>query len=506
MPTFSAHDGTELAYRLLGEGEPLVCLPGGPMASAAYLGNLGGLSAHRQLVLLDPRGTGGSAVPDDPSTYRCDRQVDDVEALRTHLGLDRFDLLGHSASGNLATLYAARYPRRLRSLILVTPGMRAVGIEVTEQDRREAVDLRVGEPWYAAGLAAFEEVVRGRATPEAWDSLAPLGYGRWGDAARAHAASTDEQRNGEAAAAFYGDGAFDPDATRAALAAVDAPVLVLAGELDAGPRPERARQLAELFPQGSFAVQPGAAHYPWLDGAGALVRTVAAFLDPGVHSVAVNGVRLAHRVWGAEDAEPVVLVHGRCGSGQDWTEIAERLAGRRRVIAVDLSGHGLSDWPGDYSLPGYRDELRGFLAALGLAGVDVVAHSMGGFAAYLLAQESPELFRRLVLEESPPLFPLDPPRPPAERPGGELGYDWSLVPSIDAQLNEPDPRWRERFDRVTVPTLVIAGGAGSHIAQEKFAWMADRIPDCRLVTIEAGHLVHSTRPAEFLAALEEFGI
>lgn len=66
MPTFSAFDGTELAYHLVGQGEPLLCLPGGPMRASAYLGDLGGLSRHRQLVLLDLRGTGNSGFPFRP--------------------------------------------------------------------------------------------------------------------------------------------------------------------------------------------------------------------------------------------------------------------------------------------------------------------------------------------------------------------------------------------------------------------------------------------------------
>jgi len=78
------------------------------MQASAYLGDLGGLSAHRSLVLLDLRGTGESAVPADPASYRCDRLVDDVEALRAHLGMEQIDLLGHSAGGALAVLYAAR--------------------------------------------------------------------------------------------------------------------------------------------------------------------------------------------------------------------------------------------------------------------------------------------------------------------------------------------------------------------------------------------------------------
>src|SRR5258708_19559008 len=110
MATFCGADGTRLAFRRAQEGEPVICLPGGPMQASSYLGDLGGLSAHRSLVLLDLRGTGESAVPADPASYRCDRLVDDVEALRAHLGRDRIDVLGPSAGGALAVLYAARYP------------------------------------------------------------------------------------------------------------------------------------------------------------------------------------------------------------------------------------------------------------------------------------------------------------------------------------------------------------------------------------------------------------
>ena len=119
MPTFSAPDDTLLAYRTAGDGDPVVCLPGGPMQDSIYLGDLGGLSRHRQLVVLDLRGTGRSATPDDASSYRCDRIVDDVEALREHLGLARMDLLGHSAGVNLAVLYAARYPENVSRLALI---------------------------------------------------------------------------------------------------------------------------------------------------------------------------------------------------------------------------------------------------------------------------------------------------------------------------------------------------------------------------------------------------
>ncbi|OLZ65893.1 alpha/beta hydrolase, partial [Streptomyces amritsarensis] len=151
MPTFTAYDGTELAYRTLGEGPPLVCLPGGAMRASRYLGDLGGLAAHRTLILLDLRGTGDSAVPEDESTYRADRQVADVEALRVHLDLERMDLLAHSAAGSLALLYAAAHPQRLGRTVLVTPNAWALGLGSTARDRLAAAHLREGaEPYDTA--------------------------------------------------------------------------------------------------------------------------------------------------------------------------------------------------------------------------------------------------------------------------------------------------------------------------------------------------------------------
>ncbi|MER6996681.1 alpha/beta hydrolase [Streptomyces sp. NPDC000410] len=284
MPMFSAYDGTQLAYHLEGDGEPLICLPGGPMRASAYLGDLGGLTTHRRLVRLDLRGTGDSAMPDDPATYRCDRLVGDVEALRAHLGLDRADLLGHSAGGSLAVLYAAAYPARVRSLTLVTPSTRALGIQPTEQDWRAAAALREGEPWYEAGRAAWEQFLAGHDLDDLWPDIVPFMYGRWDATARAHAADEAHQANPQAKGVYYANGALDPAATVKALAALDAPVLVLVGEYDGGPTPAHATEAAALFPHAEVAVQAGAAHYPWLDDPGAFTRTVAAFLDRGAGS------------------------------------------------------------------------------------------------------------------------------------------------------------------------------------------------------------------------------
>ncbi|MFJ4569556.1 alpha/beta fold hydrolase [Streptomyces caelestis] len=227
--------------------------------------------------------------------------------------------------------------------------------------------------------------------------------------------------------------------------------------------------------------------------------------DPEPRTVRANGITLAYRVRGPKDAPPVVLLHARGADGADWAEIAPALAaGPRRVYAPDLRGHGRSDWPGGYAYEAMRDDVLAFLGALGIARADVVGHSLGGAVAYSLAQHSPRLVRRLVLEDVPAPFPLDPPRPPAERPGGDLPYDWAMILATDQQRNAPDPVWWDHMGRITMPTLLIGGGPTSLIPQEQIAALAELLPDARRVTIGAGHLVHEARPEEFLAAVGEF--
>ncbi|MCX5379949.1 alpha/beta fold hydrolase [Streptomyces sp. NBC_00091] len=281
MPAFTTYDGTELAYHVRGEGEPLVCLPGGAMRASRYLGDLGGLASGRRLVLLDLRGTGDSAIPADESTYRVDHQVADIEALRLHLGLDRVDLLAHSAAGNLVMLYAAAHPERLGRIALVTPTAWAVDLPSTPEQRLEGARRRAGTELYDTAIEAYARILAGSDTDENWDRAAPLFYGRWDEAARADFAAGEDEQNEKAAAAFAGPGAFDPPATRAALRRLTAEVLVLAGELDFNPGPALAARIARLFPRAVVDVQPATGHFPWLDDPARFTSRVERFLATG---------------------------------------------------------------------------------------------------------------------------------------------------------------------------------------------------------------------------------
>ncbi len=279
MPALTSYDGTKLAYHVAGEGTPVVALPGGPMRDSASFGDLGGLTEQVKLIRLDLRGTGQSEPPADAGTYRCDRQVDDVEALRRHLGLAKLNLLGHSGGTNLVLSYAARCPDRVGSLVLVGPSPYGVGIEVTGDHRRAIVQLRADEPWFGSASEALGRIMSGQGTDTDGAAMAPFFYGRWDEAAQAHYESGERQRNNEAAVVYGSAGAFDPVAIRAAMASLDAPVLVLGGEFDVNSPPQVVAEIAGLFPRATFVTQAGVGHSaPWLDDPAWFAKTVTAFL------------------------------------------------------------------------------------------------------------------------------------------------------------------------------------------------------------------------------------
>jgi proline iminopeptidase len=100
---------------------PIIAVNGGPGLSHLYMVQNDvwqRLSAHRQVIFYDQRGTGASPVlkPNAPQTM--DAQVADLDAVRAHLHLDKIDLCGDSYGGLLVIAYAAAHPSRVHKLII----------------------------------------------------------------------------------------------------------------------------------------------------------------------------------------------------------------------------------------------------------------------------------------------------------------------------------------------------------------------------------------------------
>lgn len=209
-----------------------------------------------------------------------------------------------------------------------------------------------------------------------------------------------------------------------------------------------------------------------------------------------NGISLTvhSRSTGQARFKPVLLLAGTGATARDWDAIAGDLARDRVVHAVDLRGHGLSSWPGDYSIEAMGRDVLELLPILGET-IDLAGHSLGGLVAARVARDSRQI-SRLVLED----VGLPHPRAPGSpaKPDGPLDFDWAMVEQIRPQIDQPDPAWPQIFTGINIPTLVIGGGRQSFVPAEHIEQLGRMMPDCRVESLDTGHLVHATDPAGFV--------
>ncbi len=117
-------NGAALHYQTFGSGPAMVIINGGPgMNSEGFIGVAQLLGNDYQTIIYDQRGTGQSTLPiTDETTITMDLMVQDIEALRKHLGFDQWVVLGHSFGGILASYYATRHPEFIRGMVLSSSG------------------------------------------------------------------------------------------------------------------------------------------------------------------------------------------------------------------------------------------------------------------------------------------------------------------------------------------------------------------------------------------------
>jgi proline iminopeptidase len=112
-------NGARLFHTIVGQGEPLLIIPGGPgdphNGLAAALSPMAGSA---RLIFFDAFGRGRSDRAKSATEYSFSRDVEDVEGLRVALGLGPINVLGHSYGGIVAQAYALKYPTSVRRLIL----------------------------------------------------------------------------------------------------------------------------------------------------------------------------------------------------------------------------------------------------------------------------------------------------------------------------------------------------------------------------------------------------
>ena len=125
-------------------------------------------------------------------------------------------------------------------------------------------------------------------------------------------------------------------------------------------------------------------------------------------TVTGDGITMSWGMWPGQ-GPTVVALHGITASYVNFAGVADRLAGRRPLLAFDLRGRGDTDKPeaGPFGMSQHARDVAAAMAAFGLSGALVIGHSMGAYVAAALAAEHPDLVRGVVLVDGG--LPLDPP-------------------------------------------------------------------------------------------------
>jgi proline iminopeptidase len=256
-----------------GSGPLLVCHPGGPGFDGDELHDLGGLDATRTLLLLDPRGSGGTGPAD---SYALRDYVADLEELRADLALETIDLLGFSHGGIVAAAYAAEFPHHVRKLVLA--GALAAWTPEMQEEAKRAITARSGAPWHEAAVAALEREERGDyGTPDEsaamWNEMMPLYFSRWDE--RYRPLLTADRLDPEPLRTFN-ETEFD---LRPELARIDADTLVITGRDDFICGPAAAQELADGIAGARLVLVDGAGHFTFLERPEAFRDAVETFLS-----------------------------------------------------------------------------------------------------------------------------------------------------------------------------------------------------------------------------------
>ena len=279
----NAADGVRLYYRILGRGvEPIVLIHGGPGFTSDYLvDDLTTMAQTQSLFVYDQRGIGRSTLVDDSSALAAQRYVEDLEAIRKHLGLEQLTLLGHSWGVAPATLYAMQHPERVRRMILVGTipaegsalqrafqDMAAHRDSATLRRMSELSEVRQGDP---ANRAACREYYQLWFTP--FFGVPEAASQMRGNVCAGSAESLRNKQNVDRYTfASLGDWNWT-----AGLGEVAVPTLIIQGELDPLPI-EEARKWTLAMPNARLLELKGIGHFPYVEAPEVFFAAVDRFL------------------------------------------------------------------------------------------------------------------------------------------------------------------------------------------------------------------------------------
>lgn len=272
-------NGVELWYRVAGRGPALVVqAPGWGIGSGVYQQTMQALERTCTVVYYDTRASGRSQVPSDLGDINVGAFVEDLEALRVHLGIASFAVIGHSHGGYIAMNYALTHPDRLSSLVLVDA---QVGVEEPGEDLGQSLPRLATDSRLADALEAFTGSWEFDSDEQATDLLRrilPLYFANpEGEPLAQVRAALKSSRVSVVAlrGTQHSDGMFP---VREKLGRITTPTLVLAGKHDFICAPTQPDIIHRGIKGSALMVFENSGHFPWIEEADRFFAEVGAFL------------------------------------------------------------------------------------------------------------------------------------------------------------------------------------------------------------------------------------
>lgn len=287
--SFIEVNGSKLWVETEGSGEPILLIPGGPGNSHTYFHPwFAELAKNYKVIYLDAFGRGKSDRAGNDNEYTFERDVNDFEALRKKLKIEKWTLLGHSYGGMVAQAYALKYPDAVNKLILSN-------------------SFYSGEMWQANNDNCNYEFKN--QYPEAWEKLIKLRGQGFNSSSDEHVAAYalpggllyfyNPDNAGKVSSdslimnlkVYYSLVGYDGDFIiggdvakldfRRELINLKMPLLIIEGRFDRVAVPRWSVKFKEYAPQAKFVMFEKSGHNPYIEETGKYFKLLNDFLSNG---------------------------------------------------------------------------------------------------------------------------------------------------------------------------------------------------------------------------------
>lgn len=265
-------NGIRLHYRVKGIGPLLVVVsPGWGIGSLYLQHGLDFLTEWFRVVFVDTRGSGLSGRPSDPAMMGSDQMADDLEALRSYLGLSTVVLLGHSNGGAIALSFAQRYAERVSKLVLIDSQL--FGFAAAE-DTHRFLSNRAEDPDYSNAVELVNDFFTGKGRQPMTDDELTEFVGNvlalYLNSPSKNLSTARQQLSGKPISffAFVNQNAADAVAHNdqtVSLRLIKAPVLIVSGRHDWICPVAVAERIHEDIENSILEIYEESGHLPWIE-------------------------------------------------------------------------------------------------------------------------------------------------------------------------------------------------------------------------------------------------